>query len=88
MINHKRNFGIECQVPDETVHFQFADPESAKYVWRMCVHQVNNMSHILVYLTIFCQLHILHSLKWQDDCHITEEGTKILSQYSNWQAEI
>ncbi|XP_069702508.1 tyrosine-protein phosphatase non-receptor type 14 [Periplaneta americana] len=39
VINHKRNFGIECQVPDETVHFQFADPESAKYVWRMCVHQ-------------------------------------------------
>ncbi|XP_033610605.1 tyrosine-protein phosphatase non-receptor type 14 isoform X3 [Cryptotermes secundus] len=39
VINHKRNFGIECQLPDETVHFQFPDPESAKYVWRMCVHQ-------------------------------------------------
>jgi hypothetical protein len=42
VINHKRSFGIECQLPDETVHFQFPDPESAKYVWRMCVHQVNN----------------------------------------------
>jgi len=40
VVNHKRSFGIECPVPDETVHFQFTDPESAKYVWRMCVHQV------------------------------------------------
>lgn len=40
VINHKRYFGIECQIPEETVNYQFADVESAKYVWRMCVHQV------------------------------------------------
>ncbi|XP_065214108.1 tyrosine-protein phosphatase non-receptor type 14-like isoform X1 [Planococcus citri] len=39
VVNHKRYFGIECQIPEETVHYQFADVESAKYVWRMCVHQ-------------------------------------------------
>jgi hypothetical protein len=50
VINHKRNFGIECQLPDETVHFQFPDPESAKYVWRMCVHQVNNFLCNIVFV--------------------------------------
>ncbi|XP_049955648.1 tyrosine-protein phosphatase non-receptor type 14 [Schistocerca serialis cubense] len=39
VINHKRYFGIECPNEGETVQFQFTDPESAKYVWRMCVHQ-------------------------------------------------
>lgn len=39
VINHKRHFGIECQVPFDTIQFLFPDPESAKYVWRMCVHQ-------------------------------------------------
>ncbi|KAJ9582474.1 hypothetical protein L9F63_003167, partial [Diploptera punctata] len=39
VINHKRSFGIECQFPEETLHYYFSDPESAKYVWRMCVHQ-------------------------------------------------
>nr|XP_018912530.1 PREDICTED: tyrosine-protein phosphatase non-receptor type 21 isoform X2 [Bemisia tabaci] len=39
VVNHKRYFGIECQVSDDTVQFQFRDVESAKYVWRMCVYQ-------------------------------------------------
>jgi hypothetical protein len=50
VINHNRNFGIECQLPDETVHFQFPDPESAKYLWRMCVHQVNNFLVTLIFV--------------------------------------
>lgn len=40
VINHKRHFGMECQNPEESAQFQLADVESAKYVWRMCVHQV------------------------------------------------
>lgn len=39
VVNHKKYFGIECQIPEETVHYQFSDVELAKYVWRMCVHQ-------------------------------------------------
>ncbi|XP_054272047.1 tyrosine-protein phosphatase non-receptor type 14 [Macrosteles quadrilineatus] len=39
VINHKRHFGMECQSPEDTTQFQLADVESAKYVWRMCVHQ-------------------------------------------------
>lgn len=40
VINHKRHFGMECQNAEESAQFQLADVESAKYVWRMCVHQV------------------------------------------------
>lgn len=32
---------MECQSPEDTTQFQLADVESAKYVWRMCVHQVS-----------------------------------------------
>ncbi|XP_046668249.1 tyrosine-protein phosphatase non-receptor type 21 isoform X2 [Homalodisca vitripennis] len=39
VINHKRHFGMECQNPEDTTQFQLTDVESAKYVWRMCVHQ-------------------------------------------------
>ncbi|PSN40910.1 hypothetical protein C0J52_12454 [Blattella germanica] len=39
VINQKRSFGIECQSPEGTLHFYFNDPESAKYVWRMCIYQ-------------------------------------------------
>ncbi|KAK3926122.1 Tyrosine-protein phosphatase non-receptor type 21 [Frankliniella fusca] len=39
VVNHKRYFVMECQVPDRSVQFQFSDVESAKYVWRMCVYQ-------------------------------------------------
>ncbi|KAJ1532099.1 hypothetical protein ONE63_000728 [Megalurothrips usitatus] len=39
VVNHKRYFVMECQVPDRSVQFQFMDVESAKYVWRMCVYQ-------------------------------------------------
>ncbi|XP_034253094.1 tyrosine-protein phosphatase non-receptor type 14 isoform X1 [Thrips palmi] len=39
VVNHKRYFVMECQVPDRSVQFQFTDVESAKYVWRMCVYQ-------------------------------------------------
>lgn len=40
VINHKRHFGMECQNPEDSTQYQLADVESAKYVWRMCVHQV------------------------------------------------
>ncbi|KAK3871834.1 hypothetical protein Pcinc_023038 [Petrolisthes cinctipes] len=39
LVNNKRNFGIECQRTDETVHFSFDEPDAAKYVWKMCVKQ-------------------------------------------------
>ncbi|KAG7173524.1 Tyrosine-protein phosphatase non-receptor type 14-like [Homarus americanus] len=39
LVNNKRNFGIECQRTDETVHFTFDEPDAAKYVWKMCVKQ-------------------------------------------------
>ncbi|XP_075228092.1 protein tyrosine phosphatase non-receptor pez isoform X2 [Lycorma delicatula] len=39
VINHKRHFGMICQNPEDTAHFHLRDVESAKYVWRMCVHQ-------------------------------------------------
>lgn len=41
LVNNKRNFGIECQRTDETVHFSFDEPDAAKYVWKMCVKQVS-----------------------------------------------
>ncbi|KAL1449494.1 hypothetical protein WDU94_001996 [Cyamophila willieti] len=40
VLNHKKNFGIETSSADENiVNFVFPDVESAKYVFRMCVHQ-------------------------------------------------
>lgn len=39
VINHKKHFGIECQAPEDNVQFEFPDPESAKYVWKLCVLQ-------------------------------------------------
>ncbi|BES93408.1 tyrosine phosphatase, non-receptor type nt6 [Nesidiocoris tenuis] len=39
VVNHKRNFGMELQDPSETPNFQLPDVETAKYIWRMCVHQ-------------------------------------------------
>lgn len=40
VLNHKKNFGIETSnADDHIVNFVFPDVESAKYVFRMCVHQ-------------------------------------------------
>ncbi|KAL0275461.1 UNVERIFIED_CONTAM: hypothetical protein PYX00_003298 [Menopon gallinae] len=39
VINHKKHFGIECQNSEDNVQFEFADPELAKYVWKLCVLQ-------------------------------------------------
>lgn len=40
VVNHKRNFGMECQDPADSTNYQLPDVETAKYIWRMCVHQV------------------------------------------------
>lgn len=40
VINHKRYFSIEEQ-HDNVLQFQFNDVDTAKYVWNMCVLQVN-----------------------------------------------
>lgn len=45
VINHKRHFGMMCQNPEDTAHFHLRDVESAKYVWRMCVHQVISLNN-------------------------------------------
>lgn len=39
VINHKRHFLIECQTVDDNVQLEFNDPDSAKYVWKLCVLQ-------------------------------------------------
>ncbi|KAK6631725.1 hypothetical protein RUM43_013789 [Polyplax serrata] len=39
VINHKKQFIIECQSPEDNAQFEFADPELAKYVWKLCVLQ-------------------------------------------------
>lgn len=41
VINHKRHFGMELHEQADPVQFQLPDIETAKYIWRMCVHQVN-----------------------------------------------
>ena len=35
-VNHKRYFGIECQNYERSVQFILDEPDSAKYVWKMC----------------------------------------------------
>lgn len=40
VINHKKQFLIECQIPEDNVQLEFGDPESAKYVWKLCILQV------------------------------------------------
>ena len=39
LVNHKRYFGIECQNYEFSVQFMLDEPDSAKYVWKMCVLQ-------------------------------------------------
>ncbi|XP_077294984.1 protein tyrosine phosphatase non-receptor pez [Arctopsyche grandis] len=39
VINHKRNFSIECQNTADNTSFVFSSAEDGKYVWRMCVLQ-------------------------------------------------
>ncbi|CAG2058269.1 unnamed protein product [Timema podura] len=39
VVNHKRGFSIEGQPPYETLNFQFPEPESARYIWSMCINQ-------------------------------------------------
>uniref|UniRef100_A0A0A9YFS3 protein-tyrosine-phosphatase n=2 Tax=Lygus hesperus TaxID=30085 RepID=A0A0A9YFS3_LYGHE len=39
VVNHKRSFGMECQDPADNTNYQLPDVETAKYIWRMCVHQ-------------------------------------------------
>lgn len=51
VINHKRYFSIEGQQENYT-QFQFCDVETAKYVWNMCVLQVNYYLFFLVKLSI------------------------------------
>lgn len=36
LVNHKRYFGIECQNYEFSVQFMLDEPDSAKYVWKMC----------------------------------------------------
>ena len=36
LVNHKRYFGIECQNYEHSIQFILDEPESAKYVWKMC----------------------------------------------------
>ena len=36
LVNHKRYFGIECQSYERSVQFILDEPDSAKYVWKMC----------------------------------------------------
>ena len=36
LVNHKRYFGIECQNYEHSVQFILDEPDSAKYVWKMC----------------------------------------------------
>ena len=36
LVNHKRDFGIECQNYERSVQFILDEPDSAKYVWKMC----------------------------------------------------
>ncbi len=39
LVNHKRLFGVECQDYQSSVQFVLDEPDSAKYVWKMCVLQ-------------------------------------------------
>ncbi len=39
LVNHKRLFGVECQDYQFSVQFLLDEPDSAKYVWKMCVLQ-------------------------------------------------
>jgi len=39
LVNHKRFFGIECQNYEFSAQFVLDEPDSAKYVWKMCVLQ-------------------------------------------------
>ena len=36
LVNHKRFFGVECQNYEYSVQFMLDEPDSAKYVWKMC----------------------------------------------------
>ena len=36
LVNHKRFFGIECQNYEYSAQFMLDEPDSAKYVWKMC----------------------------------------------------
>lgn len=36
LVNHKRVFGIECQNYELSVQFLLDEPDSAKYVWKIC----------------------------------------------------
>ena len=36
LVNHKRVFGIECQNYEYSVQFLLDEPDSAKYVWKIC----------------------------------------------------
>lgn len=51
VINHKRYFSIEGQ-HENFLQFQFNDVETAKYVWNMCVLQVNYYFYIILLLFI------------------------------------
>ncbi len=45
LVNHKRFFGIECQNYELSEQFLLDEPDSAKYVWKMCKftkYTVNN----------------------------------------------
>ena len=54
LVNHKRYFGIECQNYEHSIQFILDEPESAKYVWKMCkFSNHSSTSLVLTFCTIF-----------------------------------
>ena len=47
LVNHKRYFGIECQNYERSVQFILDEPDSAKYVWKMCKFFIPYTIHII-----------------------------------------
>ena len=43
LVNHKRYFGIECQNYEHSVQFILDEPDSAKYVWKMCKSNISSI---------------------------------------------
>lgn len=39
VVNHKRNFNIECTDPQQNVGFTLQDAETGRYIWKLCVNQ-------------------------------------------------
>jgi len=39
VVNHKRNFNIECTNSSQNVGFTLQDAETGRYIWKLCVNQ-------------------------------------------------